>query len=315
MTVRPNDFYSKNSDFTGKRVVNADIQEIVDFHASSAVRIWCNEQSDSFPAHWHSALEIILPMEEWYDAVVGKEQFHLVPGDILFIPPRAMHALTAPDTGMRFVFLFDISPLSALPGFSSLQPVLSSPLHITRCSHPHIYEDTYQDMVRMRNEYFGSEEFAELTVFSLLLGVLIRLGTDSLRGREFSLGARPNKQREYFVKFNDVLSYINDHYKEDCRLEDIAAAYGFSKYHFARLFRQYTGFTFCSYLLHLRILAAQELLSRPELSITEIAMQSGFSSISTFNRVFRQQVNCSPTEYREKRRPSAVSALPHSENP
>ena len=62
--------------------------------------------------------------------------------------------------------------------------------------------------------------------------------------------------------------------------------------------KQYTNFTFCDYLKHRRIQAAEMLLEQPEYSITEVALQAGFPSISTFNRIFKEYKNCTPTEYR-----------------
>lgn len=294
------DFYSVNNDFSGTRTMQSKIQEIVEYHANSAVRIWCNDLATGFDPHWHTAMEIIMPVENWYDVIVRETTFHVVPGDILIIPSGEIHEIKAPETGTRFVFLLDTSYVTSLPGYSAVAPVLSTPVHITRASHPHIYDDVYQSLVRMRNEYFNRNEFAELTIFSLLLGLFVKLGTNQLNNTDLFSNVRLYKQKEYITKFNDVISYINDHYTENFSLEDIAAASGFSKFHFSRLFRQYTGFTFCSYIYHRRIMAAEELLAQPDLSITEIAMQSGFPSISTFNRVFRQQKNCSPTEYREK---------------
>ena len=56
--------------------------------------------------------------------------------------------------------------------------------------------------------------------------------------------------------------------------------------------------SFYDYLNKERIQVAEKLLLNPELSITEVAFRSGFSSISTFNRVFKNSKNCSPTEFR-----------------
>jgi len=100
------------------------------------------------------------------------------------------------------------------------------------------------------------------------------------------------------AKFGNLLEYIDTHYTEDLTLEDMADIIGFSKYHFSRLFKQYTNFTFCDYLKHRRIQAAEMLLEQPEYSITEVALQAGFPSISTFNRIFKEYKNCTPTEFR-----------------
>lgn len=80
----------------------------------------------------------------------------------------------------------------------------------------------------------------------------------------------------------------------------MAALAGFSKFHFSRLFKQYTSLTFNEYLNHRRLKAAEELLAAPDLSITEIALRSGYASLSTFNRLFKQIKHCTPTEYRAK---------------
>ena len=58
------------------------------------------------------------------------------------------------------------------------------------------------------------------------------------------------------------------------------------------------GCTFYDYLINQRIKAPEVLLTRDDLSITDIALQSGFSSISTFNRTFKLKKGCTPGEYR-----------------
>lgn len=297
------DYKSINSDFPGSRTMQQGSQELVSFHQSSAIRIWCNDLYVDYDPHWHTAMEIIVPLENWYDVVIREETYHLTPGDILMIPSGELHALKAPEKGVRFIFLLDISSIANLHGFASIQSIIDNPQCITRNTYPLIYDDVYRIMLQMRNEYFNKNEFAELTIFSLLLNLFVKLGANHLSNMNLFPSARPYKQKEYVNKFNDVMDYIDSHYTEDLTLDDVAAAIGFSKYHFSRLFRQYTGFSFCAYICHRRIKVAEELLEQPDLSITEIAMQSGFPSISTFNRVFRQHMNCSPSEYREKNRP------------
>lgn len=299
MKSEATDFYTVNNDFSGERVVEED-HEIVQHQGSCAIRIWCNDLPAPFDTHWHTDLEIIMPVENWYDAVVGNQSFHILPGDILIIPTGALHSLKAPETGMRFIFLFDISAVTSIHGFAEVASLLSMPLHITKAAFPQIYGDAYQTLEQIRSEYFSKNPFYELTVFSLLMKLFVLLGKNHLNSASAFLGTRTYKQQEYVSKFNSVMAYIDEHFAEDFRLEDAASFTGFSKYHFSRLFKQYTGYTFCSYVFQRRIRAAEQLLEQPGLSITEIAIRSGFSSIPTFNRVFRQQMHCTPTEYRAK---------------
>ena len=81
-------------------------------------------------------------------------------------------------------------------------------------------------------------------------------------------------------------------------LQSLAQESGYSRVHFVRMFRAATGRSPHNYLLNLRIERARELLSNPALSLTDIALDCGFSSHSHFTRVFRQFVGVTPSEYR-----------------
>lgn len=293
-------YYNVNSDISHTRILLEAGQELVQYRLDTYIRIWYNDIPADYDPHWHTAMEIIVPMENWYDAILGEDKYHIVPGDIFIIPPGELHSLRAPESGSRFVFMFDLSAFTRFKGFAGLQPILTKPIHLTRAAYPYIYDDVYQILVQMRNEYFAKNEFADLTIYSLLLNMLVKLGTNHLENIDLFSNMRGYRQKEYADKFNAVMDYIDTHYMEELNLEKIADTFSFSKYHFSRLFKQYTNYTFCTYLSHRRIKIAEELLALPDLSITEVALQSGFPSISTFNRVFRQIKDCSPGEFRKK---------------
>ena len=121
------DFYSTNNDFTGSREVK-NAQEMVEFHNASTIRIWLNEQNIGFPPHWHSAMEIILPVEGNYTITASDMVFEVQPEEILIIPPGEMHEIYAPVGGKRFIFMFDLSLVGKLNSFSGIQSIFSSPL-------------------------------------------------------------------------------------------------------------------------------------------------------------------------------------------
>lgn len=293
------DMYVANNDFSGTRRVTND-QEVVQYLNNSTIRIWFNELTRGFENHWHSAMEIILPIQNYFDVRVGEQSYHLLPNEILVIPPGEVHELIAPDSGQRFIYLFDISLISKLRGFSGIQSMLAQPLYINKKDYPQIYDELLQILSSMQTEYFAKKEYSELTIYALLLNFFTKLGYNRISTSNLFPNVRLYKQKEYIQKFNKLIEYIDNHYMEDLSLENIAENTGFSKYHFSRLFKQYTGFTFCDYVCHRRIKVAEELLAKPDLSITEVALQAGFPSISTFNRLFKQYKGCTPSEYRTK---------------
>lgn len=300
-----------NTDYIGYRNMQ-DTQEVVQFHESTLHRIWLNDQPISYSTHWHSAMEIIVPVDNYYDVIAGNVLYHVEPGNVIIIPPGELHELRAPQEGLRFIFLMNISLISRLNGFAGIQSILTRPLHITSEQYPEIYDDIYEILIQIRNEYFQNSEFSELIIQSKLLELFVKLGENKVNADELFPAVRPYKQKEYVQKFNQTLEYIDSHYMEDITLESVAFQAGFSKFHFSRLFKQYTDYTFCDYLCYRRIRAAEELLAIPDFSITDVAMQAGFSSISTFNRLFKQQKGCSPSEYRSKNAPSMRKSGKHN---
>lgn len=293
-------FYEVNSDFAGHRDITNENNEQIDFHNRSSVRIWYNDLAENYQSHWHGAIEIIMPIENNYYVTVGNTDYIVKPNEIMIIPPRELHSLTAPSTGKRFIFMLDITSITQLKGFSGIQALLMQPLYITAKTYPYIFDEVYQLLVQMRNEYFTKNTYAELTIISLMLTVFTTFGQNHINAKEVFPNVRLYKKKEYVQKFNDLMDYIDHHYTEDLHLEDLANTIGFSKYHFARLFKEYTNYTFGDYVCFRRVKAAEELLIEPNLSITEIALQAGFPSISTFNRIFKLRKHCTPSEYRLK---------------
>ena len=81
-------------------------------------------------------------------------------------------------------------------------------------------------------------------------------------------------------------------------LQVLSKESGYSRVHFLRMFRAATGYTPHNYLLKLRLDRVRELLATPTLSLTDIALECGFSSHSHLSRVFRQVLGATPSEYR-----------------
>ncbi len=90
------------------------------------------------------------------------------------------------------------------------------------------------------------------------------------------------------------------HYADPLDLETLAGTAGVSKYHFARAFAETYGETPMRYLTRRRIERAQDLLRSVNLTVTEVCMLVGFSSLGSFSTRFRELVGESPTRYRDR---------------
>ena len=91
---------------------------------------------------------------------------------------------------------------------------------------------------------------------------------------------------------------IDREYGEPLDLDAMASEAGYSRYHFARAFTAAYGETPRSYLTRRRIERAKTLLRTANLSVTEICVLVGFSSLGSFSTRFRELVGMSPSQYR-----------------
>ena len=94
--------------------------------------------------------------------------------------------------------------------------------------------------------------------------------------------------------------HIDRHYQQPLDLDQLAAVAGVSKFHFVRCFEATYGETPIRYLTRRRIERSQDLLRAANLTVTEVCMLVGFSSLGSFSSRFAQLVGESPTAYRDR---------------
>ncbi len=274
------------------------IHETVAYDAVNGLKLYHNVQVEDYPLHWHTALEIIMPVKNKYTVMVDGKTHEIAEGDIWITPPGTLHALLAPPDGERMIMLFDYSLICNLKGMDSLLHMLHPYTLITENEQPDLRRRLQFYLGEISREYDTKSPFAEACVYSFMIRFFVTLGRVSLNANTRFPGITNSKQHEYVEKFMMVCNYITDHCTENISVDDLSDLAGFSKFHFARLFKQFSNMSCYDYLTQKRIAHAERLLIKPDISITEVAMQSGFNSLSTFNRIFKAAKNCTPSEYK-----------------
>ncbi|MCI5959700.1 MAG: AraC family transcriptional regulator [Lachnospiraceae bacterium] len=292
--------------FIGRELQNNNT-ELVDFVPESHIRIWYNTQLEGYPSHHHSAVEVIICMQSDYVVIVNNEHYTLHPGDIMIVPPHTIHKLICPTPGIRFVFLINLEPYTSFQDYKTMQPMFLKPLYIAPHSSHH-YETLYNNFAKMIEIYFKNDIFWETDIFSLFFKNISICAKDYFGSQNAARASiPPDVQKEHYDKFSKLLIYIDEHYADDLNLEDTAAIVGFSKFHFSRLFKQYTNTTFYDYLCKKRITRAQEMLAE-NIPVTTIAYQTGFNTPSAFCRCFKKYTGYSPSEFRSKSEQAKIDA-------
>ena len=272
------------------------IYEEVEYKNDAYIMLYDNTDFEAYPRHWHTSLEIILPTKGGYSLDVDNQKYNLRESDLLFICPGALHAMDACE-GERYIFQAELSSVSRLNSVEAFMTMLYPCILITPENFPNTYEKFFRIMNEIVNEYHSGVIFYEIAVHSKILEILALLSRD-LPAVNRPLGVTGSKQKEYLEKFMDVCNYITEHCTEDLDLETVANRTGYSKYHFSRLFKQFTNVNFYKFLNQKRVENAARLLINPKIPITEVSLASGFSSLSSFIRMFKLIKGYTPSEYR-----------------
>jgi AraC family transcriptional regulator len=104
---------------------------------------------------------------------------------------------------------------------------------------------------------------------------------------------------EYVQKIDRVIDHLRRNLDRPVKLAELAEVACFSEFHFHRIFRAVSGETLSSFTNRLRLEKAARLLRYSEQSLTEIALDCGFSSSATFSRAFRSGYDTSPSQFRK----------------
>lgn len=252
--------------------------------------------------HWHDEVEIIYIVEGRVKAGVNKDIYLLSRGDILLIGGGDVHYFLPVSGSNRVVIQFN---MAIFESFSSdgeekkaIRPVFDNSNRIS-CKWPMAAKLEIEKQIQgLIDEYTKRQNGYKLALKARLYDFAVML----LRKvpLDNNLDELESSKKENLRRLEKTFTYVEENYQSEIRLQDAAAAAGFSIYHFARFFKQNTGMTFVQYLNNFKVTKAEWLLMNEETAVTDIAFKAGFNSIKTFNRVFRQIKGYSPTEYKKQ---------------
>ena len=277
--------------------VTQGAHEFITYPANTSIRIWRGTVPDSYEQHFHSAVEVVLPIEGECVYSIDGEEYRVHPGEVIMVAAGCKHALRMGENSSRDLLLYEMNGVFTLKEFGAFRQMLARPLLIGQ-DHPK-REQVHELMSNVVQVYRAGGMLRNLHCYALLLEVYAVLGEHYL-----TTSATPaevnaiNRQLSGEDAFNRALDYVNENYMDDVTLDSLATYAGFSRYTLSRMFRQHTGQTFTQYLNKRRVTMAEELLAATKMPVTQVALQCGFNSIATFNRVFRDVRGCTPTQYR-----------------
>lgn len=247
----------------------------------------------AFLCHWHEDVELLLPLRGHLTYNVNGQSIQVEEGNAIFVNARQLHASQSTD-GSDCQYLCVCFRPELLCANEAIRdrfvlPILANPELPWVLLRP---EDERHapllDLLKALPEE-PAQAMAALGQLHLFWQKLHEAFGDAATSDE-PIPVEPLRR---------MLTFIRTHYQERITIREIAQAGGVCRSKGCQIFRQYLQTTPNEYLNSFRLEMSAEMLLSTTRSITEIALECGFSSSSYFSQLFTARKGCPPTMYRQ----------------
>lgn len=267
---------------------------------------WPDNQMD-FPLHFHEDYELCLTLNVRGKRILGNLVEDFTEKDLVITTPNVLHCYKRDDaflnTRCEVVVVQFPKELPSWGIFDTdqlrdIRNLLCQPAPGLRFS-----EET-AEAVRERLLHLPSVEgFEGVQLFFDILHELACADRTQVEliGVQSSDSTFPHSRR-----INLIVQFVEKNYNRKISLEDIGELVGMSASSVSRFFKKRTRHNFWDYLNGFRIDRAAQMMIETEHTISEISYACGFNNISNFNRVFRERIGTTPSDYRNKFKESII---------
>ena len=255
-----------------------------------------SEVRDKTGIHSQPGFELNLTCRGRGTLYVGAQEFPLAPGTLVLIPEGAVHRLEVHTPGRYARSVLCVAPpaYGSDPLTQALRVMLRMPpFRKPRCLY---LDDESARGVRTLISRIAEESRRQASWWrEIVLGLAYELLALSARLSGQLRSSRPPSSH----LADDAAAYVASCLSGDLTSQTVASHFGVSREHMSRIFHQYFGITYQSYVVSCRIEAARRLLAGTEArSLLNIALAAGFQSHSNFSRVFRKHEGITPAQFR-----------------
>lgn len=251
------------------------------------------------PSHWHKETEMVYVLRGSARMVINDTLYELNEGDVAVVVSGDTHFYFQTHDHVRAVVMFAPEFFEEGQEKRQLQSRLKgiarvstqwSPRHAARV------QGIFQELIRLNDsDGFGRN----LSIRARIYDLIVLLATEVEQDTTQQNTLERNAQASMLANLEKAFLFVENNYSRPIDLEDAARKLGFTPSYFARFFKRFTDTTFMAYLNEYRIGKVQQLLAQRNKNMTEIAEAAGFSSIKTFNRVFKESTGMSPSQYQK----------------
>ncbi|MBO5293723.1 MAG: helix-turn-helix transcriptional regulator [Clostridia bacterium] len=238
-----------------------------------------------YAPHFHKSYELAYVAKGSAEYQIGSEQRHLGAGDFALVSPYALHSFVVDGESEMWVVVFANSYVKT---FSKLLSDTVGETAFFTC------EESTRHFFEEHMTMYHKGEVADIKSDEQLLMVKACLYAVCSEYIRTVKRIPKSKNSDVLVQ---ILEYVSQNFQEDISLQSIARALGYNYQYLSKIFNRTMNINFKTLVNHYRFeYARQQLLNNPEKSISEIAFESGFQSIRSFNRIYREISGSTPNQ-------------------
>lgn len=249
--------------------------------------------------HWHPFVEILVSLNDHNEVTINFTKYPLKTNDLVIIYPGDLHSLNHVSEDAFILVQFPIDLLMIMNELNNNFSMFYQ-YHFIKYDPSNADADKMLlDIKTLPALYYSDTLFNEVRIYAILLDFFVKLGQYCINAKKEEFSSDDNTEYKSIKLMTEACLYITENCTKPLTLDDISHHIGVSKSHFSHLFKKYTNMTFIDFLTTERIKRTESLISNPTAHIIDIAFDSGFSSVSSFNRAFKKIKGISPSEFRE----------------
>ena len=273
---------------------------VADKHLPAWIYLHEKNQTSYIEPHWHTSVEISYTLSgSISNFFIAGQSYKTRPGQILVVNSAELHSIRAihdpkqDPRALTIIFPYRIIKRYR-PDIQAYQFTINS-VDLEEGARLPAYQALQEKLTAIADLYYTRDHLRKTI---LLLEILELLLDHFLEKRRIALSDKQDRQQK--ERITDIKIYIEDNFRAELALEDIANASYLSKEHLARFFKEQKNITVIQYLNYVRAKHAYPLLLEGQMTATQVALDCGFSGLRTMDRALVKNYGLTSREIRKK---------------
>lgn len=282
--------------------MSAILQDLKSVSESSFFITYSYDNRYKIPLHFHPEIEIMYANKGHGVKIIGNSISNYNKGDLVIIGSSVPHVWKSDkkdsdnnNASERIAIMINNSPL--LHGMFKLKEFTHIKNLLENSKKGIVFREDENGSIKKNVEKILNNDNIER--FTRIISFLSFLSNYNNFNYVLSSNFSEKKTLEKDKRLNKCIEYISENYYEPIKLQTVSDIVGLTPNSFCRFFKKRTQKTFSQYIIDLRLNKACQLLLQTGSNIDSIAYESGFSSVSNFNKQFRKNYKLSPKEYKK----------------